>query len=112
MAFELGTALDELDALKRTVVQSNRPSKDTGDDDQNVLPSFMRVMEAEQSLHENFVYDDNEQQLSSNLQRNLNAILPILTGGKHRRLDDSSELDPENENSIPQESSIAANVSF
>ena len=32
LAFELGTALDELDALKRTVVESNRVNKDPEDD--------------------------------------------------------------------------------
>ena len=53
LAFELGNALDELDALKRTVVDSNRPTvKETSTAagsraDEPVLPSFMRVMEAE-----------------------------------------------------------------
>ena len=32
--------------------------------------------------------------------------------GSAKRLDDSTEADIDNENSIPQESSIAANVSF
>ena len=32
LAFELGTALDELDALKRTIVESNRLNKDPEDD--------------------------------------------------------------------------------
>ena len=53
LAFELGNALDELDALKRTVVDSNRPTVKASSTaagsgaDEPVLPSLMRVMEAE-----------------------------------------------------------------
>ena len=55
----------------------------------------MRVMQAEQSLVDNFVYE-SETKLSSNLQRNLRAMPGI------KRLDDSSEIgEAENENSIP-----------
>lgn len=99
LAFELGNALDELDALKRTVVDSNRPSiKAQNSEDEPVLPSFMRVMDAEQTLYDNFVYEN--EQLSSNLQRNLTAMIPVIAGGK-RRHDDSDEIEAENENSIP-----------
>ena len=85
LAFELGNALDELDALKRTVVDSNRPTVKAMDTtaassgvDELVLPSFMRVMEAEQTLYDNFVYEN--EQLSSNLQRNLTAMIPVIAG--------------------------------
>ena len=53
LAFELGNALDELDALKRTVVDSNRPTLKASSTtagsgaEAPVIPSFMRVMEAE-----------------------------------------------------------------
>ena len=115
LAFELGSTLDELDALKRTVVDSKSLAFNTTSQDNvknietenDLMPSFMLVMQAEQTLVDNFVYE-SEQNLSSNLQRNLRAM--PMSGVK--RLDDSSEIEAENENSIPQESSIAANVSF
>ena len=84
LAFELGNSLDELDALKRTVVDSNRPIMKASSTaagniaDEPVLPSFMRVMEAEQNLFDNFVYES--EQLSSNLQRNLTAMIPVIAG--------------------------------
>lgn len=84
--------------------------KDSSEDaDQLVVPSFLRVMQAEQSLFENFVYEEDDAQLLVNMQ--LGKAFPLATPAT-KRLDDSTEADIDNENSIPQESSIAANVSF
>lgn len=73
-----------------------------------MVPSFLRVMQAEQTLVDNFVYEDSDQIITASnlLQMRLQQPLGV------RRLDESSEAEVENENSIPQESSIAANVSF
>ena len=77
LAFELGTALDELDALKRTIVDSNLSTKQSERQSSVVLPSFMRVMEAEQSLHENFVYDGEQALLSSKTGTALQATCRV-----------------------------------
>ena len=121
LADELGSTLDELDALKRTVVDSQplvislpdvqKPKQATpqklDEDESIVVPSFLRVMQAEQTLADSFVYD-SDSRIASNLQR-----IRLHNGGI-KRLEESSDGagDVENENSIPQESSIAANVSF
>ena len=75
LADELGKVLDELSALKRTVVDSHSlviqtpsaltkkdkvSSSEASDSDAMVVPSFLRVMQAEQSLFENFVYEDDD----------------------------------------------------
>ena len=63
------------------------------------------MLEAEQTLINNFVYEEENQLLAAHLMKGSN----IASG---RRLDESSEAEGDNENSIPQESSIAANVSI
>jgi len=71
LADDLGFSLDELDALKRTVIDSHslvvplhaKPSvgKATSDgDDDLVIPSFLRVMQAEQTLLDNFAYEGGD----------------------------------------------------
>ena len=115
LASDLANALDELDALKRTVVDSHgllvtSPEKKASEvsvEESVVVPAFLRVMQAEQSLLDNFVYEDEDNEVIASLQRRLQVV---PTGAKH--LDDSCEVDIENENSIPQESSIAGNVSI
>ena len=65
LAFELGSTLDELDALKRTVVDSKSLAFNTTSQDNvknietenDLMPSFMLVMQAEQTLVDNFVYE-------------------------------------------------------
>lgn len=73
--------MSELDALKRTVISShkhvipvtgdkNDPTaaemKTTEDDDMGlVVPSFLRVMQAEQVLVDNFVYEDSDEMITA-----------------------------------------------
>ena len=96
LADDLGFSLDELDALKRTVIDSHslvvptyqQSAKVTSQDgDDLVIPSFLRVMQAEQILLDNFAYEGGDKQLK----------MPITM----RRFDESSEADVEPENSIP-----------
>jgi len=104
LAYELGNTLDELDAFKRTVVDSKSLiskeyiSTDNADGEENnfMMPSFLRVMQAEQTLVDNYVYESEPGKATK--------------GGQQIIREESFEA--ENENSIPQESSIAANVSF
>lgn len=109
LAFELGGSLEELSALRRTIVDYSRSlgsqsskAGDAGTESDVGVPSFMRVMAAEQSLLDNFVYESSGalRCLSSNLK----TVLP-LTG----QVDPTLAFD---DDTIPQESSIAANVSF
>ena len=68
-------------------------------------------MQAEQTLMQNFVYEEEElgaQTLASFHQRLRGATDEVIKPNQ----EESSEVDGENESSIPQESSIAGNVSF
>ena len=99
LADDLGFSLDELDALKRTVIDSHslvvpttqqRQSTKLAasqDGDDLVIPSFLRVMQAEQTLLDNFAYEGGDKQLK----------MPIAM----HRFDESSEADVEPENAIP-----------
>ena len=99
LADDLGFSLDELDALKRTVIDSHSLVVPTTQQRQStklaasqdgedlVIPSFLRVMQAEQTLLDNFAYEGGDKQLK----------MPIAM----RRFDESSEADVEPENSIP-----------
>lgn len=111
---ELSVALSELDALKRTVVDSpslviqteaslKQKSESTeakkeviADDADLVVPSFLRVMQAEQTLVDNFVYEEDSALVANHLLQ-LRLQQPVGV----RRLDDSSEAEVENESSIP-----------
>ena len=75
-----------------------KPAKNASGEPQLVVPSFLRVMEAEQTLQDNYAYEDGN-------------IVRYAAGGV-RLIEDSSETEVENENSIPQESSIAANIAI
>ena len=76
MADELGSTLDELDALKRTVVDSQslvisiddaaKKAPPKHDHDSIVVPSFLRVMQAEQTLADSFVYE-SDPRLAANM---------------------------------------------
>ena len=118
---ELSCTFDELDALKRTVLESHslvistEPSSKArsvqqpalaGEEDFLVVPSFLRVMQAEQTLHDNYIFDEPETATQAHLQQRLRM------GSCMKGFDESSEADVDPENSIPQESSISANVSF
>ena len=100
---ELSVTLDELEALKRTVCNGI-------DEETEGVPSFLRVLQAEQ-LIEDSKYGNDENQggsVNQNPQR-----IAAAADGTIKRLDDSSIGDEvENEISIPQESSISANVPF
>lgn len=95
MAYELGNTLDELDAFKRTVVDSKSLiskeyiSKDNADGEENsfMMPSFLRVMQAEQTLVDNYVYESEPAQAKK--------------GGKPFRGIQEESFEAENENSIP-----------
>lgn len=65
-------------------------------------------MQAEQMLGDNYVYEETESPLLSKYLFQLRQQAPFGV----KRLDESSEAEMDNENSIPQESSIVANVSF
>ena len=70
LADDLGFSLDELDALKRTVIDSHSLVVQTTqqstklaasqDGDDLVIPSFLRVMQAEQTLLDNFAYEGGD----------------------------------------------------
>lgn len=121
LADDLSFTLDELDALKRTVIDSHTlvvqpmstQSKSTKvlNEDEFVIPAFLRVMQAEQTLMSNLVYETNDvdEQTVASFQQKLKGDL----NGRPKPInDESSEVDVENESSIPQESSIANNISF
>ena len=56
---------------------------------------------------DNFVYEDTDENMVLSSQQHR------MTSGATRLMqDESDEVEAENENSIPQESSIAGNVSF
>ena len=114
LADDLSSTLDELDALKRTVIDSHSdliPAKQSKQHTEVVMPAYLRVMQAEQTLMQNFVYEEEElgaQTLASFHQRLRGATDEVIKPNQ----EESSEVDGENESSIPQESSIAGNVSF
>jgi len=80
---ELSGTFDELDALKRTVVESHSlvitadtlhaskmrsvANETEVEEELLVLPSFLRVMQAEQVLEDNFVYEETDSVLAANL---------------------------------------------
>ena len=124
LAEDYGFALDELDALKRTVIDSHslvvQPSllsakaktvattEASQEEDELVIPAFLRVMQAEQTLVDNFVYEDQD----ANHLVTTQQLYRVTSGATKLMQDESDEIEAENENSIPQESSIAGNVSF
>lgn len=124
LAEDYGFALDELDALKRTVIDSHslvvQPSllsakaktvattEASQEEDELVIPAFLRVMQAEQTLVDNFVYEDQD----ANHLVTTQQLYQVTSGATKLMQDESDEIEAENENSIPQESSIAGNVSF
>ena len=124
LAEDYGFALDELDALKRTVIDSHslvvQPSllsakaktvattEASQEEDELVTPAFLRVMQAEQTLVDNFVYEDQD----ANHLVTTQQLYRVTSGATKLMQDESDEIEAENENSIPQESSIAGNVSF
>lgn len=124
LAEDYGFALDELDALKRTVIDSHslvvQPSllsakaktvattEASQEEDELVIPAFLRVMQAEQTLADNFVYEDQD----ANHLVTTQQLYRVTSGATKLMQDESDEVEAENENSIPQESSIAGNVSF
>lgn len=124
LAEDYGFALDELDALKRTVIDSHslvvQPSLPSAkaktvatteasqEEDELVIPAFLRVMQAEQTLVDNFVYEDQD----ANHLVTTQQLYRVTSGATKLMQDESDEIEAENENSIPQESSIAGNVSF
>ena len=69
LAYELGNTLDELDAFKRTVVDSKSliskeyiSQEKEDSDEQYMMPSFLRVMQAEQNLVDNYIYESEPSQ--------------------------------------------------
>lgn len=80
---DLSCTFDELDALKRTVVESHSlviavenkhaskqrsAATDTeADETMLVVPSFLRVMQAEQILEDNFIYEETDSVIAANL---------------------------------------------
>ena len=80
---DLSCTFDELDALKRTVVESHSlviavekkhaskqrsTATDTeADETMLVVPSFLRVMQAEQILEDNFIYEETDSVIAANL---------------------------------------------
>jgi len=80
---DLSCTFDELDALKRTVVESHSlviavenkhaskqrsAATDTeADETMLVIPSFLRVMQAEQILEDNFIYEETDSVIAANL---------------------------------------------
>lgn len=79
----MSCTFDELDALKRTVVESHSlviavenkhaskqrsAATDTeADETMLVVPSFLRVMQAEQILEDNFIYEETDSVIAANL---------------------------------------------
>ena len=62
-----------------------------------IVPSYLRVLEAEQTLVNNFVYEEENQLLAAHLLKG-GSNMNIASG---KRLDESSEAEADNENSIP-----------
>ena len=113
LAEDYGFALDELDALKRTVIDSHslvvQPSLPSAkaktvatteasqEEDELVIPAFLRVMQAEQTLVDNFVYEDQD----ANHLVTTQQLYRVTSGTTKLMQDESDEIEAENENSIP-----------
>lgn len=72
-----------------------------------IVPSFLRVMQAEQTMSDNFVYETEEQLIISSLHQQRRNV-----ASRGQRLDESDEIDGDIESSIPEESSIAISVAI
>ena len=64
LANELGKTLDELEALKKTVIGSHSlvlHDQTPENKIDTIEPSYLRIMQAEQLLEESFIYDQPDQ---------------------------------------------------
>jgi len=108
LADDLSLLIDELDSLKKTVIGSHsllipmanhgsggKAAADSDSTELLIVPSYLRVMQAEQALIENFVYESEAELGGGNLGRR------TLGSTRLKPLDESNEIDGENENSIP-----------
>lgn len=111
--------MDELEALKRTLIDISTPAKgittakqklatqDTSVE-QLLTPSFVRVMQAEQTLSDNYAYTEGTRGDAGELT----ALIANSLNYKPFDSIEETDADVDQTNSIPQESSIAGNVSF